>query len=72
MEQNTFRKINESTIVLDGLIWGTNTDKIIHIRNTDSGFKVHSIEVDGTYYYPIGIDRNNKNKSYVQIIIKEK
>lgn len=70
LEQNTMRKVDETTIVLDGLIWSTNTDKAIKIINNESGYRVHSIRFEDIYYYPIGIDKNNKNKSYTLVIEK--
>jgi hypothetical protein len=55
---------------LDGLVWNSNPDKSVRIKNNDNGFEVHSIKVEETYYYPTGIDKNNKNKSYSVIIEK--
>jgi len=72
LEQNTFRRVDENTIVLDGLIYSTHADKMIKVLNTDTDSKVFSIKVEDVSYYPIGFDRNNKNKSYIQIIEKEK
>ena len=72
IEQNTMRRVDENTIVLDGLIYSTNTDKIVKITNSETGGKVFSVKVEDTYYYPIGIDRLNRNKKYIQIIDKEK
>jgi len=69
-EQNTFRRVEENTIVLDGLIWTSNADKSIKIKNNDSGMFVHSIKLEDISYYPMGIDRQNKNKSYSVIIEK--
>jgi hypothetical protein len=71
IEQNTFRRVDESVVVLDGLIWNSNPDKSIRIKNNDSGFVVHSIQLENVYYYPSGIDKNNKNKSYSVIIEKQ-
>ena len=70
MEQNTMRRVDDNTVVLDGLIWSTNTEKMINIKNTDTGYKVFSIKIEDTHYYPIGIDRTNKNTNYVHIIDK--
>ena len=71
-EQNTFRRIDETTIVLDGLVYSTNTDKMINILNTESENKVFSVKVEDVYYYPCGFDKVNRSKKYVQIIDKEK
>jgi hypothetical protein len=70
IEQNTFRRVDENVVVLDGLVWNSNPDKSVRIKNNDNGFEVHSIKVEETYYYPTGIDKNNKNKSYSVIIEK--
>jgi L-ribulose-5-phosphate 3-epimerase UlaE len=68
IEQNTFRRVDENTVVLDGLIWTSNTDKSIRVKNNDSGMFVHSIKLEDKHYYPFGIDRNNKKKSYSVIV----
>mgnify|MGYP003341330955 CR=1 FL=1 len=72
MEQNTMRRVDDNTVVLDGLIWSTNTEKMINIKNTDNNSKIFSIKIEDTHYYPIGFDKNNRKKNYVQIIDKEK
>jgi len=71
-EQNTFRRIDETTVVLDGLVYSTNTDKMIEVLNTETDNKVFSVKVEDVYYYPIGFDKNNRVKKYVQIMDKEK
>ena len=70
IEQNTFRRVDENVVVLDGLIWNSNPDKSIRIKNNDNDSMVHSIKIEETYYYPAGIDKNNKNKSYSIIVEK--
>ena len=72
IEQNTMRRVDENTIVLDGLIYSTNTDKMIKVLNTETDGKVFSVKIEDTYYYPIGFDKVNRSKKYVQIIDKEK
>lgn len=72
LEQNTFRRIDENTIALDGLIYSIHADKMIKIMNTDTDGKVFSIKLEDVSYYPIGFDKNNRKKNYVQIIDKEK
>ena len=72
IEQNTFRRIDENTVALDGLVYSTNTDKMVKILNTETDGKVFSVKVEDVYYYPIGFDKVNRTKKYVQIIDKEK
>jgi len=60
-QMNEFRKLDDGRIVLDGLVWGTNPDKAIEVKDVDNGFKVLNIKLDGTSYYPIGYDKR-KNK----------
>lgn len=72
IEQNTFRRIDENTVALDGLVYSTNTDKMIKILNTETDGKVFSVKVEDTYYYPIAFDKVNRSKKYVQIMDKEK
>lgn len=59
-EMNEFRRLEDGRIVLDGLVWTSNPDKAIELIDPDNGFKVHSIRIDETYYYPCGIDRRKK------------
>lgn len=68
--QNTFRRIDENRIAADGIIWDNRTDKSIKVGNLDSGNIVHSIKIGEVSYYPAGMDKNNKNKNYIQIIEK--
>jgi len=69
-EQNTFRRIDENTVALDGLVYSTHSDKMIKILNTETDGKVFSVKVEDTYYYPIGFDKVNRSKKYIQIIEK--
>ena len=55
---NTFKRLIDGKIVLDGLVWDTNIDRMIGITNDATGGTVNSIKVDGVYYYPIGFDKN--------------
>ncbi len=59
-QMNEFRRLEDGRIVLDGLVWSSNPDKAIELTDTDNGFKVHSIKIDETYYYPCGIDKRKK------------
>lgn len=70
--QNTMKRLDENRIAADGLIWDNRADKSIKIKNLDSNNIVHSIKLEDVSYYPIGIDKGNKNKNYIQIIEKEK
>ena len=70
IEQNTFRRIDENTVALDGLVYSTHSDKMIKILNTETDGKAFSVKVEDTYYYPIGFDKVNRSKKYVQIIEK--
>jgi hypothetical protein len=70
--QNTMRRLDENRIAADGLIWDNRADRAIKFKNLDSGNIVHSIKLESISYYPVSIDRSNKNKNYIQIIDKEK
>jgi hypothetical protein len=59
-QMNEFRKLDNDRIVLDGLVWDKNPDKAIEVKDVDNGFKVHSIRLDGQYYYPVGYDKRKK------------
>ena len=68
--QNTMKRLDENRIAADGLIWDNRADKSIKIKNLDSGNMVHSIRLENVSYYPVVMDKNNRNKNYVQIIEK--
>jgi hypothetical protein len=54
MEQamNTMKRLSDGRIAVDGLVWCNDPDKAIEIKNELTGNKVHSIKLDGVYYYP--------------------
>ena len=54
-EMKTFKRVSQSKIVLEGIVWETNQDKAIKVRSKETGFIQHSIVVDGIYYYPVGV-----------------
>lgn len=54
-EMKTFKRVSESKIIVDGIIWETNQDKMIKVRSKETGFVQHSIKLDGIYYYPVGV-----------------
>jgi hypothetical protein len=72
MEQNTFRRIDEYRVALDGLLWDMRPDKAIKLKSLETGFMVHSIKIGETFYYPVSLDKGNKTKNYIQLIEKEK
>lgn len=55
MEQNTFKRLENGNIVLNGLVWGNDPEKAIDIKNELTGDKMHSIRLEETYYYPYSI-----------------
>lgn len=61
IELKTFKRLSEDKIVLDGIIWTTDPDKWMPIKNNETGHMLHSVKVGDTYYYPMMIDaRRNK------------
>jgi hypothetical protein len=58
-ELKTFKRVSQSKVILDGIIWETNQDKSIRIRSAETGYLQHSIVVDGIYYYPVGVKGKN-------------
>ena len=55
MEQNTFKRLEDDRIALNGLVWGNDPAKAIDIKNELTGNKIHSIKLEETYYYPYSI-----------------
>ena len=56
MELKSFKRVSETKVVLDGILWGTDPEKANDIRNNETGAKLLSIKLEGTYYYPYAID----------------
>ena len=59
---NTMKKLPDGRIVLDNLVWSMDPEKAIEIKNELTVNKVHSINLDGVYYYPYAIFNPKKNK----------
>ena len=70
--QNTMKRLDENRIAADGLIWDNRADKAIKVKNLDSGNIVHSIKLESISYYPVSIDKSNKNKNYIEVPISYK
>lgn len=68
MEQNTLKRIDENQIIADGIIWDNRADKAIRVKNLLTDNIIHSIKLEDVYYYPVALDKNNKNKNYIHII----
>lgn len=56
MELKSFKRLDSGKLLLDGLVWDTNPEKSIDIKNNETGGRVLSVKVDGMYYYPCAID----------------
>jgi hypothetical protein len=59
---NTMKKLEDGRIILDNLVWSMDPEKAIEIKNELTGNKVHSISLDGVYYYPSAIFNPKKHK----------
>jgi hypothetical protein len=59
---NTMKKLEDGRIILDNLVWSMDSEKAIEIKNELTGNKVHSINLDGVYYYPSAIFNPKKHK----------
>ncbi|CAB4143628.1 hypothetical protein UFOVP449_236 [uncultured Caudovirales phage] len=55
MEIKSFKRVSETKVILDGIVWGINPEKAVEIRNDQTGCKLHSIKLNGHYYYPYSI-----------------
>ena len=51
----TFKRLSQSKVLLDNIIWETNQEKAVNVRSAETGFLQHSIKIDGVYYYPVGV-----------------
>jgi hypothetical protein len=55
MELGTFKRLDDSRVIVDGLVWCNDPEKAIDVRNEVTGNKAHSIKLDDVYYYPCAI-----------------
>ena len=51
VKMNTFKRIDENRIELEGVVYNNSHSKMIEVKNPD-GSKILSIKVQGVYYYP--------------------
>lgn len=56
---NTFKRIDEDTVLVEGVYYSTNISKKTEILGK-SGFKIDSIKVNGVSYYPFKEEKNNQ------------
>lgn len=55
MELKSFKRLSNGTILLEGVIWGTDPEKRIEVRDTETGYKAHSIKLENNWYYPYAV-----------------
>lgn len=53
-ELKTFKRLSESRILLEDIVWDLNFAKSVSIKNPNTGEMMQSIKVNGLYYYPTG------------------
>lgn len=51
---NTFKRLSDTRIELQGIVYDTAFNRMIEVKNPDKS-KIHSIRVGGIYYYPVRI-----------------
>jgi hypothetical protein len=51
----TFKRVSQSKIVLEDIVWETKAEKSIRVRSVETGLLQQSIRVDGIYYYPTAV-----------------
>jgi len=55
-KMNTFKRLDDDRILLEGVVYHRSFTKMIEVKNED-GSKIQSIRLDGIYYYPSKIDQ---------------
>lgn len=68
IEQRTMKRLDENTVVVDGLVWTTVHDKAQKFKNPDTGGWLLNIKIDGQSYYPAAVHKGSKTP---YILIKE-
>lgn len=67
---NTIKRINETSVVVDGLVWTTNVDKAQKFYNTELETWAMNIRIDGQTYYPATYHKGSETP-YQLIKVKE-
>lgn len=67
---NTFKRINETSVVVDGLVWTTNPEKAQRFYNTQSESWALNIKVDEQTYYPASYHKGSETP-YKLMNVKE-
>jgi hypothetical protein len=47
----SFKRIDENTVVVDGIVWTTNISKRTYMK-TEDGFEIESIVIGSVRYFP--------------------
>ena len=53
-EMKTFKRLSESKVLVEGIVWDLNPSKAVEMRNEETGDTMLSIRVEGLFYYPTG------------------
>lgn len=53
-EYKTFKRLSESRVLVEGIIWDLNPAKAVEMKSEETGYTMQSIRVNGLFYYPIG------------------
>ena len=56
MELKTLKRLSETKVAYDGIIWINDPEKAVEIKDNETGNRLLSIKVYGNYYYPYAID----------------
>jgi len=56
MELKSLKRLSDTKVAYDGIIWVNDPEKAVEIKNEETGGKLLSIKVYGNYYYPYSID----------------
>jgi hypothetical protein len=59
----SFKRIDEDTILVDGIYYSTNSLKKIEIKNED-GSKVDYVKLNGIRYYPYKEDKTSTKANH--------
>lgn len=53
----SFKRIDEDTIIVEGVYYTTNRAKHTEIVSQSSGFKIDSVRINCVSYYPFKIEK---------------
>ena len=60
--EKTFKRLQDGRVLLEGVYYDQSINKRINVTNPNSGYKIDSIVIGETKYYPTSVAKEKKSK----------